>query len=312
MAANAMLSYPITGLVAATHTPFHTDGSLHLDVVEKQAAHLAATGVKRAFIGGTTGESHSLSLTERRALTERWMEVTQGTDLRVIVHVGANCLGDVRDLAAQAQALGAEAISALAPSYFKPRDITSLVACCAEIAAAAPDLPFFFYDIPGFTGVSLSMPQFLEQAADRIPNLSGIKFTNPDGMMFQQCLHHQGGAFSILWGTDECLLAGLALGATGAVGSTYNFAAPIYHRIITAFNANDFAAARAEQKRSVDLVARLASIGYMGAAKAVMELLGVPVGPARLPHANPDASQIKALKTDLEQMGFFDWVKPGF
>jgi N-acetylneuraminate lyase len=306
-----MLPHPITGLVAATHTPFHADGNLNLAVVEKQAAHLLANGVKRAFIGGTTGESHSLSLAERRALTERWMEVTKGSELKVVVHVGTNCLGDVRDLAAQAQALGAEAISALTPSYFKPRDVASLVACCAEIAAAAPELPFFFYDIPGFTGVSLSMPQFLEQATDRIPNLAGIKFTNPDGMMFQQCLHHRapdGNAFSILWGTDECLLAGLALGATGAVGSTYNFAAPIYHRLIAAFEAVDFETARLEQKRSVDLVARLAAIGYMGAAKAVMGLLGVPVGPARLPHANPDAAQVAALQTDLEAMGFFEWV----
>jgi len=307
-----MLPHPISGLVAATHTPFHADSSLNLTVVEKQASHLLSTGVKRAFIGGTTGESHSLSLAERRALTERWMEVTKGTDLRVIVHVGANCLGDVCDLAAQAQSRGAEAISALAPSYFKPRDVASLVACCAGIAGAAPALPFFFYDIPGFTGVSLSMPQFLEQAADRIPNLAGIKFTNPDGMMFQQCLHLRapdGNAFSILWGTDECLLAGLALGAMGAVGSTYNFAAPIYHRIMAAFGTNDFATARLEQKRSVDLVARLASIGYMGAAKAVMEMLGVPVGPARLPHTNPDAAQIASLRSDLEAMGFFDWIK---
>jgi N-acetylneuraminate lyase len=118
-----MLPHPITGLVAATHTPFHSDGSLNLAVVETQAAHLLANGVNRAFIGGTTGESHSLSLAERRALTERWMDVTKGSDLKVIVHVGANCLGDVRDLAAQAQALGAEAISALTPSYFKPRDV---------------------------------------------------------------------------------------------------------------------------------------------------------------------------------------------
>jgi N-acetylneuraminate lyase len=306
-----MLSHPITGLVAATHTPFHPDGSLNLAVVEKQAAHLLATGVKRAFIGGTTGESHSLSLLERRALTERWMEVTKGSALKVIVHVGTNCLSDARDLAAQARECGAEAISAVAPSYFKPRDVSSLVAVCAEIAGAAPELPFFYYDIPSFTGLSHSIPEFLERAGDRIPNLAGIKFTNPDGMMFQQCLHHRGGAWSILWGTDECLLAGLALGAKGAVGSTYNFAAPVYHRIMTSWAADEFETARSEQKHSVDLVARLASIGYMGAAKAVMGMLGVPVGPARLPHANPDTSQVTALKNDLEEMGFFDWVKPG-
>lgn len=303
-------THRIEGLVAATHTPFHPDGSLNLAIVELQAAHLVATGVQAAFIGGTTGESHSLSLDERQALTRRWMEVTRGSALKVVVHAGANCLSDVSALAGQAQELGAEAVSALAPSYFKPQNVTALVDCCAQIAAAAPELPFYFYDIPGFTGVALSMPEFLTQGRERIPTLAGIKFSNPDGMMFQQCLHHSGGAFTILWGTDECLLAGLALGAAGAVGSTYNLAAPVYRRLISAFESNDFVTARLEQMRSVRLVSRLASVGYMGAAKAVMRMLGVDVGPARLPHSNPDAAQEKALRNDLEQMGFFDWIKP--
>lgn len=298
-----MLSHPITGLVAATHTPFHSDGSLNLAIVEKQAAHLIHTGVQSAFIGGTTGESHSLSLAERLDLAQRWMEVTKGSALKVIVHVGANCLGDVAALAAQAEKLGADAISALAPSYFKPRSVASLVDCCVQITSAAPSTPFFLYDIPSFTGISLSMPEFLSVGKERLPTLAGIKFTNPDGMMFQQCLHHSEGAFSILWGTDECLLAGLALGATGAVGSTYNFAAPIYQRILAAFEKHDLAGARAQQKRSVELVARLASVGYMGAAKCVMKILGVDVGPARLPHGNLDAAQEKALQADLETMG---------
>jgi N-acetylneuraminate lyase len=305
-----MKTHRIHGLVAATHTPFHADGSLKLAVVEKQASHLLSTGVTRVFIGGTTGEGHSLSLEERKALATRWSEAARGTGLRFIVHVGANCLGDVRSLAAQAQELGAEAISALAPSYFKPRNVKALVDCCAEIAEAAPELPFYYYDIPAFTGVSLSLPDFLRQATDRIPTLAGIKYTNLDGMMFQQCLHHDGGAFDILWGPDESLLAGIALGARGAVGSSYNFAAPIYQRVIRAFEANDFATARAEQMRSVHMIARIAADGYMASAKAVMKMLGVDVGPTRLPNANLAAAQVKSLRSDLEQMGFFEWVKP--
>jgi N-acetylneuraminate lyase len=304
-----MIPHPIKGLVAATHTPFHPDGSLNLAIVEKQAAHLQATGVIAAFIGGTTGESHSLTLGERQSLAARWMEVTKGTSLKVVVHVGANCLADVCSLSAQAWTLGADAISALTPSYFKPASVTALVDCCEQITAAAPELPFFLYDIPGFTGVSLSMPDFLTMGRERLPTLAGIKFSNPDAMMFQQCLHHSDSAFCILWGMDECLLAGLALGATGAVGSTYNFAAPLYPRMIKAFEQNDLTTARTEQMRSVQLVARLASIGYMGAAKAVMTMLGVDVGPARLPHGNPLPTQLKALQADLEAMGFFEWIK---
>jgi N-acetylneuraminate lyase len=306
------LKYPLKldGLVAATHSPFHADGSLNLSIVEKQAAHLLANGVRHAFVCGTTGESHSLTLEERRALAARWMEVARGTELKIIVHVGANCLADARTLAAQAQALGATAISALAPSYFKPRGVAALVDCCADIAATAPALPFFFYDIPPATGVALPMPEFLAQARERIPNLAGIKFSNSDLMMLQQCLRFDGGAFTIPFGCDEYLLAALALGATCAVGSTYNFAAPIYHRLRKAFSAGDLATARDEQFRSVQLVATLTARGYMGAAKAVMGMLGVEVGPARLPNGTLDSAQQAGLRNELEKLGFFNWIQP--
>jgi N-acetylneuraminate lyase len=299
----------LTGLIAATHTPFHQDGSLNLTVVETQAAHLLKNGVKTVFIGGTTGESSSLALDERRALSQRWSEVARGTEMKVIVHVGSNCLADARVLAAQAQQLGATAISALAPSYFKPRSLDTLVACAADIAAAAPETPFYFYDIPVMTGVSFSMPDFLALAHERIPTLAGLKFTNPDLMSFQQCQRARGGAFDVPWGCDEYLLAALALGATNAVGSTYNFAAPVYRRLWRAFDAGDLATARDEQFRSVQLVAALAPLGFMGAAKATMKMLGVDVGPARLPNGNLDTTQLKQLHGDLETLGFFEWVK---
>jgi len=155
---------PLQGLVAAVHSPFRRDGSLNLDAVAGQAALLRSLGVSLAFVGGSTGECHSLTLEERRALARRWTEVARGSTLGVVVHVGANCLADAQALAADAQAHGALAIAALAPSYFKPRDVDTLVACCAEVASAAPRTPFYHYDIPALTGVSLSMPEFLERA----------------------------------------------------------------------------------------------------------------------------------------------------
>ncbi len=298
----------LSGLTAATHTPFYADGSLNLAVVAQQAAHLLADQVSTVFIGGSTGESHSLSLTERQALSQRWSEVARGTALRVVVHVGSNCLSDAKTLAAQAQQLGAVAISALAPSYFKPRSLDVLIAFAADIAAAAPQTPFYFYDIPVMTNVNFSMPDFLAQAQDRIPTLAGIKFTNPDLMAFQLCLRADSGKWDVLFGCDEFLLAALALGAKGAVGSSYNFGAPIYHRLIAAFERGDLGTAREEQFRSVRLLQLVASYGYMGAAKAVMEMLGVPVGPARLPHNNLTNEQTAELRSKLESMGFFEWV----
>ena len=299
----------LTGLVAATYSPFAADGSLALDVIERQAEHMHRCGISTVFIGGSTGESQSLSLSERLALAERWSEVVRGSQLKLVVHVGANCLPDAASLAKQAEKLGAAAVSALAPSYFKPRNIDLLVDSMAQIARAAPETPFYYYDIPQLTGLNLSLPEFLGKAAERIPTLAGVKFSGPDLMAYQQCLHAHAGRWDLPYGMDECLLPALSLGAKGAVGSSYNFAAPIYHRLWQAFDCGDFETARAEQWKSVQLIQLLAGVGYMAGAKAVMERLGVPVGQPRLPNGSLTSVQRKQLYEQLEELGFFGWLE---
>lgn len=306
------MTIKLHGLVAATHTPFDASGNLNIAAVDAQAEHLHRNGIEAVFVGGSTGESHSLTAAERLALAERWSAVLRGSGTKLVVHVGANCLADARALAKQAQDLRADAIAALAPSYFKPKSVEALVACCADVASAAPRTPFYFYDIPALTGVAFPMPGFLEVASARIPNLAGIKFTNADLMAYQQCLRAQDGRFDVPWGVDECLLAAMALGASGGVGSTYNFAAPVYHRMIAAFRRGDLEAARAEQHRSVQLVELLASFGYMAAAKAVMGFLGVDVGSARLPNPSLAAEDRALLRTRLERLGYFSWIRADF
>ncbi len=231
------------GLVVAAHTPFTADGELNLAVVEKQAEHYVKQGLEIAFIGGSTGESHSLSLDERLQLARRWFEVVRGLPLKVVVHVGSNCLADARTLAGQAEQLGALAIAALAPSYFKPRHLETLIACCAEIAAGAPATPFYFYDIPGLTGVSLSMPDFLAQ---RRPH------PHPRRHQVHKLRSHVLSALpprrerplrrALRHGRVASRRAGA--GAQGAVGSSFNFGGPIYRRLLQAFRAGDLAAAR--------------------------------------------------------------------
>lgn len=300
---------PLHGLVAATHTPFFADGSVNYRMVEKQAEHLIKNKVPTVFINGSTGESSSLLLDEKLSLAERWFEVVKGTELNIVVHVGANCLAESKALAAQAEKLGAAAISAVSPSYFKPRNVDVLIDCAAEIAAAAPQTPFYHYDIPALTGIHLPIAEFLAKAPARIPTLAGIKFTNPDLMAYQFCLRVDGGAWDLPWGVDEHMLGALAMGAKGAVGSGFNFAAPIYNRLMAAFAAGDMATAREEQFRGVQLIQLFAGLGYMAAAKAAMKMLGVDVGPARLPNSNLTVEQTNKLHADLEALGFFEWVK---
>ena len=296
-------------LLSAPHTPFHPDGSVHLEVIDRQAEHLLCHRINGVFINGTTGESHSLTIAERQAIALRWCEVTRGTSLSVIIHVGSNCLDDAESLARHAAHLGVAAIAAISPSYFKPRSVADLIECAIRIAAAAPATPFYLYDIPSMTGVNLSMPEFLEQARDRIPNLKGLKYSNPDLLAYQHCVNADGGRWDVPWGSDESLLAALVMGGRTAVGSTYNFAAPIYHRLVAAFFRGDLETARLEQFRSAQTVQTLMRHGFMGAAKALMRHLGIAVGTTRLPLANPTPAQEAALIGELGRLGFFDWIR---
>ena len=293
---------PLHGLVAATHTPFHPDGSLAPEVVELQAAHLAKQGITSAFITGSTGEGHSLTRDERVAIFKAWAEVAPKYATRVIAHAGSNCLEDAKYFAAAAADLGLDSVAALAPSYFKPQSLEALIDWCASIASAAPSLPFYYYDIPVLTGVEFPMDKFLTQAASRIPNLAGIKFTNSDLNAYARCLAVEDGRFDLPWGIDEVLLDAWDVGARGAVGSSYNFAASLYHEALAARERGDLETAREIQQKAVDVITALAKIGYLGAAKAVMELQGVPVGPARQPIANPTPAQIESLRPLLESL----------
>jgi len=299
---------PFVGLVPAVLTPFDAAGELNLAAVEPHAALLAGDGAVGAFVGGTTGEFSSLTVDERLALAGRWAAVLKGTPLRLVVHVGGNCLPDAKRLAAHAQSIGAAAIAAVAPSYFKPKSLDVLIAWCAEIAAAAPDVPFYFYDIPVLTGVSFPMADFLERAPARVPTLAGVKFTNPDLMTFQRLLRADNGRFDVLFGMDEQLLAAVVLGARGAVGSGYNFAAPLFNRLLAAARANDFATARAEQYRGAELVALMLRYGYLPAAKELMRVRGADLGPVRLPHSVLTAEQAAAFRDELVITGLIDII----
>ena len=303
-----MSAFKFTGLCTATHTPFHADGSLNLAVVERQAAFLRSHGITSVFIGGTTGESSSLTAAERAELNDRWAVVGPAAGIDVVVHVGANCLTEAAQLAAHAEKNQAKAVSMIAPYYFKPRTLNDLVASCAMVAKAAPRTPFYYYDIPGMTGIGgFPVDAFLQAASPVIPNLAGVKYSNPDLDAMRRAQALEGGRFDLPFGVDERFLAALRAGATAGVGSTYNFNPGPLQRVIAAHAKGDAALAEAEQAKVQPVVDILAKRGYMGAAKALMGHLGVPLGPARLPNGNPDAAETKQMLGELEAIGFFSW-----
>jgi len=299
----------LTGLIAAPFTAMHGDGSVNLDMVPRQAEDLVQSGVSGVFICGTTGEGPSLTTEERMQLAVEWRRAA-GSELKVIVHVGHTSLLEAQRLAEHAQRIGADAVATMAPFFFKPAGVGDLVEFCAEVACAAPELPFYFYHIPSMTGVDVPMHDFLAEAAGRIPNLAGIKYTHEDLMDYSRCVGFDGGRFNLLFGRDEMLLAALTVGAEGAVGSTYNFAAPYYHEVIRAYRAGDLQAARSAQARANEVIAAFKQYGGLAAQKAIMRMIGVDCGPVRLPLRPLGCAEYEELKARLAELGFFQVVQP--
>jgi N-acetylneuraminate lyase len=302
----------IRGLVAAPYTAMNADCSINLEVIERQADFLVKNGVSGAFICGTTGECGSLTVQEKMDVATRWSEVSPD-GLKVIMHVEGSCLENCKTLANHAQGVGAWGIGAIAPSFFKPGNVEELVSYCAEVAASAPALPFYFYHMPSITGVNFPMIRFLEQASKKIPNLAGIKYTYEDLMDYHLCLAFEDGRYDMLLGRDEILICGLSLGARGAVGSTYNFASPLYNQIINAFDEGDLADARKLQKKSVDLIQWLLQIpaSFQAVGKSIMKVVGVDCGPVRAPLTNMTQMDYENLEVGLEKLGFFEYCSQG-
>lgn len=296
----------LTGLVAAPFTPMDERGTLNLGIVGKYADKLKKDGVEGAFVCGTTGEGMLMTSEERVSVAEKWIE-QQTPNFKVIVHVGTTSAKQSKDLARHAQKAGAYAVGCMGPMFLKPSKVEDLIAFCSDVAAGAPELPFYYYHIPSVSDVNLSMPEFLQKAKSVIPNLAGIKFTHRNMMEMFQCLRADGGKWDILHGFDEELLCGLSLGAKGAVGSTFNYLAPVYLKLMKAFQEGKMDEAREYQYESVKFIEIL--IRYGGGViggKPIMKFLGLDCGPLRAPAHNYTVAELSGYRKELDEIGFFE------
>lgn len=300
---------PIRGLIAAPFTPIAPDGTIDKSKIPMLARAFVADGVSGVFVGGTTGEGLSLGDEQRTELTNLWREAIRqgGLSLRLIVHVGHLNLVSAHSLARHAQTAGADAIACLAPFFFKPNSAAEVVDWCARVAEAAPETPFLFYHLPSMTGVSLKMTEFIPLAMEKIPTFAGVKFTHTDFEDYGETLRLYGDRLSLLSGPDEMLLDALRLGATGAVGTSYNFAAPLFLRLMDAYCRGDEATALVEQERARQYIKIWSRLGVVRTGKAIMQMVGRDCGPVLPPLTPLTAGETSSLQSELEAIGFFDW-----
>jgi N-acetylneuraminate lyase len=300
-------AHRITSTMAAVYTPMTSTGDVDLGRIPQYAAHLAARNITNVMPAGTNGESLSLTVDERKQLAEAWGKAGIAHGVKVYMHIGAECLRDARTLAAHAATTaGVSGILAMSPVYFKPSAET-LFEFLAEIAEAAPELPFWYYHFPHQAGVLQGSAYKLLELAERsgrMPNLAGIKFTDYDLIDFRLCAQASGGKYNMLFGRDEMLLEVLPIGKhTVGASSTVNYS-PTLRDVVRYYTAGDLASAERAQQANANLCSHFGSFSdeAKDVQKALMRVAGFDVGPPRLPFRDITADDEGELRASLKSL----------
>jgi len=295
----------LNGLIAAPFTPMLADGSLNLTVVNDYYQLLKRNKVSGAFIAGSTGEGVSMTLEEKFQLIDAWAAATNDDpDFHVIVLAGGTCIRDSEAIARRAEQAGIYGVAFTAPFYFKPANAQVLAEICRQVAGAAPKTAFYYYHIPVLTGCNIPMYDLLKAVDGSIDNFCGIKYTHEDFMDFQSCMHVENGRYNMLWGRDENMLPSLPLGTKAAIGSTYNYAAPLYLDLMEAYHAGDIKKAETLQQQAIDMIRLLGKYGGIATGKAYMKLVGLDLGAFRLPVSNMSQEAFEAFKKEVADLNF--------
>ena len=296
-------------LITATFSPFDTNGKLNPSVIPGYARYLIANGITAAFVNGSTGESLSLTVDERLALASKWVQETTDS-FRIIVHVGDNCINNAITMARHAQEIGCAAISAMAPTFFRPSNAEELIRFLEPIAAAAPETDFYYYHIPSMTHVELPMDEFLSKAAPRIPTLAGVKYTHYDLTELQQCQARWGDRYPLFFGRDEMILPALTVGIGGAVGTIYNFIPKTYGRLIEAYRNKRMEEAAELFDVANRFIGLLHRHGVLSTGKLLMSRLGIDCGAVRLPLSPSSESRLESLVKSSRELPLLDsWAR---
>ncbi|MCC7491506.1 MAG: dihydrodipicolinate synthase family protein [Fimbriimonadaceae bacterium] len=267
------------GVNPALFTPLTDDGeAVDVGRLRKLLAWLLPQGISGLFVCGTTGEGIFLSPEERETVVEVTLSEVAGA-VPVMVHCGAVATRDSVRLARHAARCGAAAVSSV-PPFPLPLQTASVLAHWRQIGAAT-DLPLWIYYMPAMSAFHLD--EGLVEPLLALPNLVGLKFTDANFYVMRNLLDLSAGRLRVLSGPDELFLAARVMGASGAIGSTYNWMAPIFVRILEAVRRGDLASASHWQGRANGFIRLIHRYEKIAGQKVIMEYLGVPCGPSRRP-----------------------------
>ena len=281
------------GIFPALLTPFDKQDRINEQALEKLIKLNLSKGVNGFYVGGSTAEAFLLSDAERKLVYKLVKEIA-GDACTLIAHIGCISTSQAIEFGSYAAELGYDAISSVTPFYYKFtfREIKNYY---FDIANAV-DLPVLLYNIPTFSGVSLTVDNVREFLND--DRFIGIKHTSNDYFALEQFKT----AFPdklVYNGFDEMFLAGLSMGADGGIGSTYNFMAEKFVAMQALFRDGKLKEAQKIQKTVNQIITALIKVGVFQGEKAVLDIMGLDFGDVRAPFEKITSAQYAFVEKEI-------------
>lgn len=288
----------IKGSIVAMITPFHQDGSVNFDVLTRLLERQIAEGTDAVLTLGTTGEYSTMTHEEDAAVVAHTLRVVDGR-VPVIVGSGSNCTATQLEKSVEYQNMGADALLLIAP-YYNKANPEGMYRHFAETADAV-HIPCLLYNVPGRTGCSI--PVSVVERLSRHPNIAGIKEASGDMSYAMKIAHCVGPDFALYSGNDDITIPLMSIGGSGVISVYANVMPAMCHQIVADYLDGNRERAVANQLKYLRLMNDLFIEVNPIPVKSAMNMMGLDVGPMRLPLCEMSGEHASALRAALQEAG---------
>jgi 4-hydroxy-tetrahydrodipicolinate synthase len=285
-------------VVTAMVTPFAEDGSLDVDGVRSLTAHLLDHGSDTVFVTGSTGESPTLTLDEKRATFRAAVEAAKGKG-QVLAGTGTYSTAESIELTHEAEEAGVDGVVVVTPYYNKPPQ-RGLVAHFTKIAEST-SLPVVAYNIPGRTATRIEHDTLLTLAA--VPNIVAVKDSTGDFDALSRLIREAPDGFDVYSGDDWATFGLACLGAAGIVSVAAHLVGDRIAQMLHLIFEGDVPAARKLHQELSPLFAAMFITSNPIPLKAALQMVGLPGGDPRLPLLPATPEERERIHRALEDAG---------
>lgn len=288
------------GAGVAIVTPMHENGRVNYEKLEELIEFQIANGTDAIIICGTTGESSTMTHGEHLKTIEFTINKV-AKRVPVIAGTGSNCTETAIMMSKEAASYGADALLVVTPYYNKATQ-NGLIAHYTAIAEAVPETPIIMYNVASRTGCNIQ-PATAVKLAKNVKNIVGIKEASGNLSQVAQLMSMADGCLELYSGNDDQVLPILSLGGYGVISVLSNIAPKETHDMVQKFMDGDVKGAAEIQLKAIPLVNALFSEVNPIPVKAALNLMGMEVGPLRMPLTEMEEEDKAVLAQAMKDFG---------